>query len=84
MDCLETAEFGYESYKEAHGRMALRPLMMSQTATPHKLLNYLLCKFSIVGMLFFCNEPLCTTLCLCNVAVPREGKFSEYFLYFVL
>ena len=43
----------YESYEEAHGRMALRPLMMSQTATPHKLLNDLLCKFSIVGMLFF-------------------------------
>ena len=25
--------------EEAHGRMALRPLMMSQSATPHKLLN---------------------------------------------
>ena len=44
MDCLATAEFGYESYEEAHGRVTLRPLMMSQSATPHKsLLNDLLC-----------------------------------------
>ena len=53
MDCLATAEFGYESYEEAHGRMALRPLMMSQSATLDKALNDLLCKFSIMSMLFF-------------------------------
>ena len=53
MDCLATAEFGYESYEEAHGRMALRQLMISQSATPHNLLNDLLCKFSIVSMFFF-------------------------------
>ena len=53
MDCLATAEFGYKSYQEAHGRMALRPLMMSQSAIPDKLLNDLLGKFSIVSMLFF-------------------------------
>ena len=29
----------YFMNEEAHGRMALRPLMMSQSATPHKLLN---------------------------------------------
>ena len=39
MDFLATAEFGYESYEGAHGRMAFRWLMMSQSATPHKLLN---------------------------------------------
>ena len=33
---LKTAEFGYEFYKEAHGRMALGPLMMSQSTTLHK------------------------------------------------
>ena len=64
--------------------MALKLLMMSQTATPHKLLNDLLCKYSIVSMLFFCNEQLCTNLCVYNVAVPQEGKLSEYFLSFVL
>ena len=53
MDCLATAEFGYESYEEAHGRMALRLLMVSQSATPHKLLNDLLFKFSIMSMLLF-------------------------------
>ena len=85
MDCLATAEFGYESYEEAHVRMALRPLMMSQSATPHKLLNDLLCRFSIMGVCSsFCNEQICTTLCVCNVAVPQEAKLSEYFLFFVL
>ena len=85
MDCLATVEFGYESYEEAHGRMALRRLMMSQSSTPHKLLNCLLCKFSIIRIFSsFCNEQLCTTLCVCNVAVPRAGKMTEYFLYFVL
>ena len=29
----------YFMSEEAHGRMALRPLNMSQSATPHKLLN---------------------------------------------
>ena len=29
----------YFMNEEAHGRMALRPLMMSLSATPHKLLN---------------------------------------------
>ena len=29
----------YFMNEEAHGRMAFRPLMMSQSATPHKLLN---------------------------------------------
>ena len=53
MDCLATAEFEYESDEEAHGKMVLRRLMMSQSATPDKLLNYLLCKFSIVSRLFF-------------------------------
>ena len=53
MDCIATAEFGYESYEEAQGRMALGLLMMSLSATPHKLLNDLLCKFSIMSMLFF-------------------------------
>ena len=46
-------QFEYEFYEEAHGRMALRPLMMSQSATPHKLLNDLLCEFPIVSLLFF-------------------------------
>ena len=31
-----------------------------------------------------CNKQLCTALCVCDVAVPREGNLSEYFLYFVL
>ena len=59
MDCLVTAEFGYESYEEVHvhDRMTLMPLIldakMSQSSTPHKLLNNLLRKFSIVSMLFF-------------------------------
>ena len=53
MDCLANAEFVYEYYEEAHARMTLRPLMMSQSATPHKLLNDILCKFSIMSMLFF-------------------------------
>ena len=44
MDCLATTKFDYESYEETHGRMALRPLMMGQSATPHKLLNDLLSK----------------------------------------
>ena len=55
-DCLATAEFGYDSYEEAHGMMALRPLMMSQSATPHKLLNDLW-KLSIVCMLLFRQWP---------------------------
>ena len=37
-ECLATAEFGYESFEGAHGRMAVRPLLMSQSATLHKLL----------------------------------------------
>ena len=53
VDCLANAEFVYEYHEEAHARMALRSLMMSQSATPHKLLNDILCKFSIVSMLFF-------------------------------
>ena len=56
--------------------------MMSQSATSHKLLNCLLCKFSIIRIFSsFCNEQLCTTLCVCNVAVPQEEKLTEYFLY---
>ena len=75
MAFLATAEFGYESYEEAHGRMAFRWLMMSQSATPHKLLIDLLCKFSIMSICSsFCNEQLCTILCVCNIAVPREEK----------
>ena len=85
MDCLATAEFGYESYEEAHGRIALRLLRMSQSTTPHKLFNDLLCKFSIVSMLFFCNEQFCTTLFVCNVAVPREEYcLNISFLHFCL
>ena len=43
----------YFMNEEAHGRMALRPLMMRQSATTHKLLNDLERKYSIVSLLFF-------------------------------
>ena len=86
MDCLATADFVYESYEEAHGRMALRPLMMTQWATPHKLLNDLLCKISHCEytLLSVMNSFVQPCVCAINVAVPWEDKLSEYFLYFVL
>ena len=60
VDCLATAEFGYESYEEAHDRMALGPLMMSLSATPHRLLKDLLRNFPLWVCSSFCNEQLCT------------------------
>ena len=76
--------------------------MMSQSATPHKLLNDLcgtsLYRFLIfaplltfIMLIFDCEYALLSVItalynlvCVCNVAVPREGNLSEYFLYFVL
>ena len=56
MDCLVAAEFEYEFNEEAHGRMALRPQMMSQSATPHKLLIDLLCIFCEYALLSVMNS----------------------------
>ena len=56
-------------YKEAHGRMALGPLMMSQSTTPHKSWMIYYVNFQLWACSSFCNEQLCTTLCVCYVAV---------------
>ena len=73
-DLPEPTEFGYESYEEANGRMALRPLMISHSAAPPELMNDLVCKCSNglcdAACSRFCNEQPCTKACVCKAAMP--------------
>ena len=80
-DLPAPTEFGYESLEEANGRMAFRPLMMSQSAASPALLIDIVCKCSN-GL---CDDACsCTSECVCKAAMLWElqGKkinLSEHF-----
>ena len=80
-DLPEPTEFGHESYGETNGRLALRPLMMSQSSAPPELMNDLVYKCSNglcdEACSCFGNEQPCTTACVCKAAMPYDEQSEK-------